>query len=133
MQSTASGLTTVGHFRTTKPTPRASQSVLAAVAKFERDLIRERVLEGLENARRKGSRLGRPSVLARPGFEERWLEARKLLGDQQIGKREAARVLKIGAGTLERLLAAEPDFKLLAAADETLVKSVQSVPKTLPL
>jgi hypothetical protein len=51
------------------------------------------VLEGLENARRKGSRLGRPSALARPGFEERWLEARRLLADQQIGKREAARQL----------------------------------------
>jgi hypothetical protein len=55
-----------------------------------------------------------------------------LLVDQQIGKREAARRLKVGAGTLERLLAAEPELQLLAAADEGLVKSVQGVPKTLP-
>ena len=56
----------------------------------------KRVLESLENARRKGSRLGRPNVLARPGFEERWLKARMRLVDQQIGKREAARQLKVG-------------------------------------
>jgi DNA invertase Pin-like site-specific DNA recombinase len=107
-------------------------TVLAAVAEFERDLIRERVLEGLENAGREGSRLGRPSVLARPGFEGRWLEARMLLVDQQIGKREAARRLKVGAGTLERLLAAQPEVQLLATAEEALVKSVRGVPKTLP-
>jgi DNA-binding MarR family transcriptional regulator len=34
------------------------------------------VLEGLENARRKGTRLGRPGALARPGFEKRWVEVR---------------------------------------------------------
>jgi DNA invertase Pin-like site-specific DNA recombinase len=108
---------------TTTPIGRLLMTVLAAVAEFERDLTRERVLEGLENARRKGSRLGRPSVLARAGFEERWQEARRLLGDQQIGKREAARRLKVGAGTLDRLL---------AAAEEARVTSVQRVPKTLP-
>jgi DNA invertase Pin-like site-specific DNA recombinase len=117
---------------TTTPIGRLLMTVLAAVAEFERDLIRERVLEGLENARRKGSRLGRPSVLARPGFGERWLEARALLVDQRIGKRAAARQLKVGAGTLERLLATEPDLQRLAAAAEALVKPAQGVRKTLP-
>jgi hypothetical protein len=105
---------------------------LVAVAEFERDLIRERVVEGLENALRKGSRLGRPRVLARPGFEERWLEARVLLVDQQIGKREAARQLKVGARTLDPILAAEPDLQLLAATDEALVQSVQNTGATSP-
>jgi DNA invertase Pin-like site-specific DNA recombinase len=93
---------------TTTPIGRLLMTLLAAVAEFERDLIRERVLEGLENARRKGTRLGRPGALARPGFEKRWLEVRMLLTDRQIGQREAARRLEIGAGTLARLLAAEP-------------------------
>jgi hypothetical protein len=57
----------------------------------------KRVLESLENARRKGSQLGRPNVLAWPDFEERWLKARMRLVDQQIGKRQAARQLKVGA------------------------------------
>jgi DNA invertase Pin-like site-specific DNA recombinase len=34
--------------------------VLAAVAEFERDLIRERTRHGLDVARRRGARLGRP-------------------------------------------------------------------------
>lgn len=105
---------------TTTPIGRLLMTVLAAVAEFERDLIRERVLEGLENARRKGSRLGRPSVLTRPGFEERWQEVRMLLLDGQIGKREAARRLGVGAGTLTQLLADEPDASLLATAEAAL-------------
>ena len=36
--------------------------VLAAVAEFERDLIRERTMLGLERARAKGTKLGRPRV-----------------------------------------------------------------------
>jgi DNA invertase Pin-like site-specific DNA recombinase len=121
---------------TTTPIGRLLITVLAAVAEFERDLIRDRVLEGLENARRKGTRLGRPGALARPGFEKRWLEVRMLLTDRQIGKREAARRLEVGAGTVARLLAAEPGPELLAGAAEPLAKAVQGnrgVPKTLPL
>jgi DNA invertase Pin-like site-specific DNA recombinase len=32
------------------------------VAEFEKDIIRERVKAGLETARQKGKRLGRPSI-----------------------------------------------------------------------
>lgn len=37
--------------------------VLASVAEFERDIIRERTRLGLEKARASGKRLGRPMVL----------------------------------------------------------------------
>ena len=37
-------------------------TVLAAVAEVERSVIRERVKMGVENARRKGKRLGRPPI-----------------------------------------------------------------------
>ena len=33
-----------------------------AVAEFEKDIIRERVVAGLENAKQKGKRLGRPVI-----------------------------------------------------------------------
>ena len=89
---------------TTTPIGRLLLTVLAAVAEFERDLIRERVTEGLANARRKGARLGRPSVLARPGFAARWEAVRAQLARGEMSKRQAARRLGIGAGTLERLL-----------------------------
>jgi DNA invertase Pin-like site-specific DNA recombinase len=37
--------------------------VIAAMAEFERELIRERVNAGLAEARRKGIKLGRPRLL----------------------------------------------------------------------
>lgn len=50
---------------TTSATGRLVLSVLAAVAEFERELVRERVREGLVNAKRKGSGLGRQPALER--------------------------------------------------------------------
>jgi DNA invertase Pin-like site-specific DNA recombinase len=45
---------------TTTPTGRLLFHVLAAIAEFERELIRERVCAGLQRARAHGRRLGRP-------------------------------------------------------------------------
>jgi DNA invertase Pin-like site-specific DNA recombinase len=90
---------------TTTPIGRLLLTVLAAVAEFERDLIRERVTEGMANAKRKGVRIGRPPAIDRPGFADRWRAVRLQLLAGEIGKREAARRLRIGAGTLQRLLA----------------------------
>jgi DNA invertase Pin-like site-specific DNA recombinase len=47
------------HIDTTTPSGKLVFQVIGAVAEFERELIRERVRAGLENARRKGKRLGR--------------------------------------------------------------------------
>jgi len=47
---------------TTTPSGRLLFHVLASVAEFERDLIRDRVLAGLKRARAQGRRLGRPTV-----------------------------------------------------------------------
>jgi DNA invertase Pin-like site-specific DNA recombinase len=47
---------------TTTPTGRLIFHVVGSVAEFEREIIKERVKSGLENARRKGKRLGRPPV-----------------------------------------------------------------------
>src|SRR5438128_6174022 len=45
---------------TTTPSGRLLFHVLAAIAEFERDLIRDRVLAGLRRAKAQGRRLGRP-------------------------------------------------------------------------
>jgi DNA invertase Pin-like site-specific DNA recombinase len=45
---------------TTTPTGRLLFTVLAAIAEFERELIRERVVAGVQRAKAKGKRLGRP-------------------------------------------------------------------------
>jgi DNA invertase Pin-like site-specific DNA recombinase len=46
----------------TTPQGRLMFHIIAAMAEFERELIRERVRAGIENARRKGKRLGRRPV-----------------------------------------------------------------------
>lgn len=45
---------------TTTPSGRLLFHVLAAIAEFERDLIRDRVIAGLRRAKAQGVRLGRP-------------------------------------------------------------------------
>jgi len=45
---------------TTTPSGRLMFHVLAAIAEFERDLIRDRVVAGLKRAKAQGRRLGRP-------------------------------------------------------------------------
>lgn len=46
----------------TTPQGRLMFQIIAAMAQFERELIRERVSAGIRNARAKGRRLGRPCV-----------------------------------------------------------------------
>jgi DNA invertase Pin-like site-specific DNA recombinase len=50
---------------TTTPTGKAMFGMSAVFAELERSLIRERMLAGLERARRQGKRLGRPKGPAR--------------------------------------------------------------------
>ena len=45
---------------TSTPSGKLLFSIIGAMAEFEREIIRERVKAGLENARRKGKILGRP-------------------------------------------------------------------------
>ena len=57
----------VGFIATTQPVDTSTSTgklilgVLAAVAEFERELIRERTIEGLNRARANGAKLGRPA------------------------------------------------------------------------
>jgi DNA invertase Pin-like site-specific DNA recombinase len=51
----------------TTPAGKLQLHILAALAEFERERIRERVMAGLERARTQGKRLGRPK--ARPPVE----------------------------------------------------------------
>lgn len=53
----------LGVFDPTSPTTRLLWQVLGAVAELERSLIRERTLSGLAEARRRGTRIGRPAAL----------------------------------------------------------------------
>jgi DNA invertase Pin-like site-specific DNA recombinase len=92
---------------TTSATGRLVFTILAAVAEMERELIADRVREGMRQAMRRGARIGRPSVTTRPGFAGRWARVRADLTSGSVSRRAAARRLGIGTATLGRLLAAD--------------------------
>ena len=82
---------------TTTPTGRLLFHVLAAIAEFERDLIRERVKAGLARAKAKGVKLGRrPKLFS----QERLAELRR--DGASIGR--IARELHLSRATARRRL-----------------------------
>lgn len=75
--------------------------VFGAVAQFERDLIRERTQAGLQAARARGRRGGRPSKI-----DSRKLKAAKaMLSDPTMTHSEVAAELRVSRATLYRALA----------------------------
>jgi putative DNA-invertase from lambdoid prophage Rac len=83
------------------PASRLLLQILASVAEFEREMIRERVCAGLKNAKRNGKQLGRKRVVFDRGRAREMREAGATV-------REIASALKIGRGTVQRLLAQKP-------------------------
>ena len=82
-------------------------NMLAAVAEFELEMIRERVKAGMDRARRQGKKIGRPSVMDRRGFRKRFGAILERLKTAEISRREAAKELDIGYATLKRLFDAQ--------------------------
>jgi DNA invertase Pin-like site-specific DNA recombinase len=79
------------------PTSKLLLYILAAVAEFEREMIRERVVAGLANAKHRGKQLGRRKLL---------FDRERVLNLQRGGKsiREIADALQINRGTIHRFL-----------------------------
>ncbi len=82
------------------PSGRALFAMAGVFAEFERGMIRERVLAGQARARAQGRRIGRPPVT--PATEEK---IRKLRA-QGLGVQKIRKELGIGAGVVQRVLAA---------------------------
>lgn len=70
-------------------------SIFGALAEFERNLIRERVIAGQKRAISQGVKMGRPSKM-----NDGMKNAIKLLRERGIGIKQIARELKIGIGTV---------------------------------
>ena len=85
----------------TTPAGRAMAGLLAIIAEFEREILRERTRAGLAQARQIGKRLGRPLTASLQATEVRKL--------YQAGaaKAEIARRLQIGRTSVRRILATE--------------------------
>jgi DNA invertase Pin-like site-specific DNA recombinase len=90
---------------TSTATGRLLYHVLASIAEFERDLIRDRVLAGLKRARSQGVKLGRPCKL---------VDTRRARLELASGRsvRTIAAQLGIGASTLSARLRAENPLAL---------------------
>jgi DNA invertase Pin-like site-specific DNA recombinase len=86
-------------FDTATPIGRAMFTIIGAMAQLERDIIRERVTAGLERARARGKKLGRPCV----GVD---LEAVCQLRRDGHSLGAIARRLRCSRATLRRRLAA---------------------------
>lgn len=82
----------------TTPTGRAMAGMLAVFAEFERGILRERVKAGIAEARRRGTRHGRPPTVAHQG------EAVRQLAADGLSKSAITRQLGIGRTSVRRLL-----------------------------
>lgn len=82
---------------TSSPMGKAMFTITSAIAELEADLIRERVIAGLANAKAKGATLGRPKV---------GLDMSKLLGLKEKGLtlRAIAREMDISVGLVHKTL-----------------------------
>ena len=74
--------------------------VFGALAEFEREIIRERTMAGLESARARGRRGGRPRALD----EGRAKLARRLKDEGEQSVEEICSILGVGRSTLYRYL-----------------------------
>lgn len=82
----------------TNPAGRLQMHVLAAVAEFERSVIRERINAGLAVAREHGTRSGKP--FGRPRKLDKHQDAVKKLMKRGISGRRIAAKLKIPVGSI---------------------------------
>lgn len=87
---------------TSTPAGRAMFQMLGVFSEFERAMIRERVKAGLARARAQGEVLGRPRISN--DLEKSILRAHK----QGMAQRKIATCLKVGVGTVRRVLAENP-------------------------
>lgn len=86
---------------TSTPAGRALFQMLGVFAEFERSMIRERVMAGLERARAQGKKLGRPKVEKRVEVEIRKLRR------SGMGLRRIAKKVGCGVSVVQRVVGAE--------------------------
>ncbi len=91
-------------FDTSTALGRLLLNLLAALAEFELELIRERVKAGMDRAASQSKNIGRPRVTVRRGFKTRYKTVLVRISAGDISRRRAAKELGIGYATLKRLL-----------------------------
>jgi putative DNA-invertase from lambdoid prophage Rac len=102
----------------TTPTGRAMAGMLAVFAEFERGILRERVKAGIADARRRGTRHGRPPTVAHQAEVVRQLYA------EGLSKSAIARRLGIGRTSVRRFL---PSTAVRRAGRRRMISSGQRI------
>lgn len=97
---------------TSTPAGRLSFGIFAALAEFERELIRERTIEGLKAARARGRSGGRPRALTK----HRLLFAQVALREQTIAVPSLCKELGISKSSLYRYLSPAGELRAPAIA-----------------
>lgn len=99
-------------FDTSTPIGQAMFTIIGTMAQLERDIIRERVMAGLDRARSRGVRLGRPVAQAKP-------DEALTLKQQGLSVPQIAKHLRCSTSTVKRRL------------QEALISSDKVVPTPL--
>ncbi len=84
------------------PSGRAMFLLSGIFSELETAILKERIHAGLNRARQNGVRLGRPSVWNTPQV----INSVKLLRERQMPIHQIAKSLRIGVGTVSKILAA---------------------------
>jgi len=84
---------------TTQSIGRMFFHIISSISEFERELIRERVIAGLERCKQNGMKLGRPSSV-----NESLRISVRLLKDKGLGVREICRKLSLGTNTYYKIV-----------------------------
>lgn len=88
---------------TSTPTGKMMFQMCGVFAEFERNIIRERVKSGMENAKINGTKSGRP--IGRPSMVNSSTKTTVVeLLDRGMSKTKVCKTLSIGVGTLYKLL-----------------------------
>ena len=72
--------------------------VFSSLAEYEREMIRSRIISGLNRAREQGKRLGRKTKI-----NDSLITAVKLLREKDVSIKNISRELKIGVGTVYKI------------------------------
>ena len=91
------------HIDTTTPQGKLTFHLFASLAEFERDIIRERTKAGLEAARARGRKGGRPKGLTKEAKDKAML-AETLYKQEDMSIREMCQHLSISRSTLYKYL-----------------------------
>lgn len=96
-------------FATSTAMGRLLPNLLASLAEFELEMIRERVVAGMDGARRQGKHIGPPrvEVILGKGFYRRFASLLPRLRAGELSQRKAAEELRVSPRTFRRLLSAD--------------------------